>query len=186
MKDRIRTYFENEKRVIDSLDYEQISTAVKAIADAYEREAVVYVFGNGGSASTASHFVCDFNKGISGDKSRKFRLVCLNDSVSSITAIANDISYDEIFRYQLEGRLAPEDLIIAISGSGNSKNVIRAVEYAHEIGTKVVGITGFSGGKLGEMADYRMHVPVDDMQITEDLHMCFDHMMYRVLSDTLK
>ena len=186
MKERIIDYYNREKKVIDSLDFDEIAEAVGTIAEAYEREAVIYIFGNGGSAATASHFVCDFNKGISIDKSKKFRMVCLNDSTATIMAVANDTSYDEIFRFQLEGRLKPEDLVIAISGSGNSKNVIRAVEYAREIGAKVVGITGYSGGRLGELSDYRMHVPVDDMQITEDLHMSFDHMMYRVLRDTLK
>ena len=78
------------------------------------------------------------------------------------------------------------DLILAISGSGNSENVIKAVEYAKTVGTKVVGITGYNGGKLKELADYHMHVPVDDMQITEDIHMSFDHMMYRVIIDYLK
>ena len=100
-------------------------------------------------------------------------------------AIANDISYEDVFSFQLVNKLKPTDLIIAISGSGNSKNVIKAVEYVKSIGCKVVGMTGYSGGKLNELADYRMHVPVDDMQITEDLHMSFDHMMYRVLTDAL-
>ena len=186
MKERIISYFDKEKQTIDRLDYDQIAEAVKAISAAYEREATIYVFGNGGSAATASHFVCDFNKGISEGKRKKFHLICLNDNTPIITAIGNDISYDEIYRFQLRDCLKPDDLIIAISGSGNSKNVLRAVEYAHEIGTKVVGITGYSGGKLSEIADYHMHVPVDDMQITEDLHMSFDHMMYRVLCDTLK
>ena len=186
MKDRIISYFEKEKQTIDRLDFDQISDAVKAISAAYDREATIYVFGNGGSAATASHFVCDFNKGISEGKSKKFHLICLNDNVPIISAIGNDISYDEIYRFQLKGCLKEDDLIIAISGSGNSKNVLLAAEYAREIGTKIVGITGYNGGRLDELSDYHMHVPIDDMQITEDLHMSFDHMMYRVLCDTLK
>lgn len=185
MEQKIKEYFKRETDIISRLDYEEIERAVRAIIEAYEREANIYIFGNGGSGATASHYVGDFNKGISEHLDKKFRLVCLNDNAASVLAIANDISYDEIFRFQLRGRLKKDDLVIAISGSGNSKNVVNAVEYAKEIGTKVVGLTGYSGGKLKAMADYSMHVPVDDMQITEDIHMAFNHMMYSVLSDVL-
>lgn len=185
MKEQIKAYFEREKEVIERLDYDEISEAVQAIKGAYERGATIYIFGNGGSAATASHFVCDFNKGICEKFDRKFNLICLSDNTPIFTAIANDISYDDVFYFQLKGRLKQNDLIIAISGSGNSKNVIKAVEYAKEIGTKVVGFTGYSGGRLKALSDYCMHVEVDDMQITEDLHMAFDHMMYRVLMDDM-
>ena len=130
--------------------------------------------------------VCDFNKGVSSEVERKFRFQCLNDNTPLVMAIANDISYDEVFSYQLKDVLEKNDLIIAISGSGNSKNIVKAVEYAREVGAKVIGITGYSGGKLMDMADYKMHVAVDDMQIAEDLHMVFDHMMMRVLCNNLK
>ncbi len=186
LRERIETYFEREKQTIDRLNYDEIAEAVRVIADAYEREATIYIFGNGGSGATASHFASDFNKGISEGKEKKFRMICLNDNIPIMMAVANDISYDEIFRFQLQGRLKPDDLVIGISGSGNSKNIIRAAEYAKELGAKVIGLTGFSGGKLAALADYQMHVPLDDMQITEDLHMVFDHMMYRVLGDILK
>lgn len=186
LKNRIKQYFNREVEVVQNLNYDEITDAVQAIMDAYNREANIYVFGNGGSAATASHFVCDFNKGISENHKKKFNLICLSDNTPIVTAIANDYSYDEIYIYQLKGKLKKEDLVIAISGSGNSSNIIRAVEYAKEIGTKVVGLTGYSGGKLKQLADYWMHVNIDDMQITEDLHMCFDHMMYRVLSDTIE
>ncbi len=186
MKELIKEYFDREIKVIKNLDYDEITEALDAIKDAYEREVVIYIFGNGGSAATASHFVGDFNKGISEPLDKKFRLVCLNDNMASVLAIANDLSYDEIFRFQLKGRLKPEDLVIAISGSGNSKNVVKAAEYAKKVGTKIVGLTGYSGGKLKELADYHMHVSIEDMQITEDLHMAFDHMMYFVLGRVLK
>lgn len=185
MKEQIKAYFEREKEVINNLNYDEIAEAVGAIKAAYERSATIYVFGNGGSAATASHFVCDFNKGICEKLDKKFNLICLSDNTPILTAIANDISYDDVFVFQLKNKLKPDDLIMAISGSGNSKNVIKAVEYAREVGTKVVGITGYSGGKLREISDYKMHVNVDDMQIAEDLHMAFDHMMYRVLTDNL-
>lgn len=181
-KSLIRRYFDREIEVIKHLNIDDINLAVQAIWAAYEREATIYIFGNGGSAATASHFVGDFNKGISEKKEKKFHFVCLSDNIPQMMAIANDISYDEVFRYPMIGRLKPTDLVIGISGSGNSKNVINAVKYAKEIGVPVVGITGYHGGKLKELADYHMDVMVDDMQISEDLHMIFDHMMYFVLN----
>ena len=148
MKDNIKAYFKREQEVINNLDFEAITDAVYAIKEAYEREATIYVFGNGGSAATASHFVCDFNKGICEKLDKKFNLICLSDNTPIVTAIANDISYDDVFYFQLKNKLKPDDLILAISGSGNSKNVIKAVEYAKDVGTKIVGLTGYSGGKL--------------------------------------
>ena len=186
MKEEIRSYFNRLTEAIDNLNIEEINTAVNTIKAAYEREATIYVFGNGGSAATASHFVCDFNKGICENLDKKFNLICLSDNTPIVTAIANDISYDDIFVFQMKNKLKADDLVLAISGSGNSKNVIKAVEYAKKIGTKVVGITGYSGGKLRELADFHMHVNVNDMQLTEDIHMAFDHMMYRVLKDALE
>ena len=181
-KDLIRSYFDREIEVIRHLDIDAIHEAVGAIWEAYKRNAMIYIFGNGGSAFTASHFVCDFNKGISEKKNKKFNFICLSDNVPQMMAIANDYSFDDIFRYPLVNRLKPSDLIIAISGSGNSKNVIRAVEYAKEIGTPVIGITGYHGGKLKEISDYHMDAMVDDMQISEDLHLIIDHMMFSVLN----
>lgn len=181
-KKLIKSYFDREIEVIKRLDIDGINAAVRAVWAAYEREAVIYIFGNGGSAATASHFASDFNKGISENKEKKFNFVCLSDNVPMMMAVANDFSYDEVFRVPLVGRLKPTDLVIGISGSGNSKNVIRAVEYAKEVGAPVIGITGYHGGKLRELADYHMDVMEDDMQISEDLHMVFDHMMYFVLN----
>lgn len=180
-EDKIREYYEREIAAIRALDLGEVARATEVIRDAYEREATIYIFGNGGSASTASHFTSDFNKGISEHRKKKFRLVCLNDNIATVMAIANDISYDRVFSFQLEGRLRPDDLVIAVSGSGNSANVVRAVEYAKQTGAKVIGVSGYSGGKLYELADYHLHVALDDMQIVEDIHLSFDHMMYRVL-----
>ena len=176
----ISQYFSKEIATINELDIVEINRALNAIYDAWQRGATIYTMGNGGSSATASHFVCDFNKGISCETGRKYKLICLSDNTPIITAIANDISYDDVFYLQLKDIVKPEDLIIAISGSGNSKNIIKAVEYAKQVGAQIVGLTGYTGGKLKQLADYSLHVPVDDMQITEDLHMVFDHMMMRV------
>ena len=182
----ITEYIELEREVLSKLDVDALNEAMQLIEEAYRNRKKVYIFGNGGSSATASHYQNDFNKGVSEHIEIPFRFQCLNDNVATLMAIANDISYDEVFRFQLSGRLKPEDLVIGISGSGNSVNVIRAAEYAKEVGAGVVGISGFTGGRLWELSDFHMHVPIEDMQMTEDLHITFDHMMYRVISNYLK
>ena len=174
----ICSYIEMEKRVMDSLDTERINQVMNLLEETRERESVIYICGNGGSASTASHFVCDFNKGVSLEQDQKYNFVCLNDNVP----IANDIGYDQIFRIPLENKITSQDLFIGISGSGNSRNVILAAKYAKSCGAVVVGITGYDGGELKKLADYNLHVAIDNMQIVEDIHMMFDHMMMWILS----
>lgn len=181
----IAAYLEAEIKTLRSLDTEALNQALNLLVEAYENGNTVYVFGNGGSAATASHFQNDFNKGISEHTQKKFNFLCLNDNVATIMAVANDISYDEIFRFQLRGHLKPGDLILAISGSGNSKNVLNAVEYAKEQGNLVIGLTGYQGGKLKALSDVSLHVPMDNMQITEDIHLIFNHLMMWVLSGNL-
>lgn len=181
----IAAYLELEKETLNRLDIGELNRAMQALEDAYEKETSVYIFGNGGSAATASHFVCDFNKGISGDSPKKFRLRCLNDNIPTLMAVANDIGYEDIFVYQLKGILKEEDTVVAISGSGNSPNIIKAVEYAREQGAAVIGLTGYQGGRLKELSDISLHVPIENMQVTEDVHMIFDHMMMSILSKYL-
>jgi len=177
----IQNYINKEIEVIKSLDISSISEVMTAIIEAYEKDANIYIFGNGGSASTASHFQNDFNKGLSENLEKKFNFVCLNDNVPTVLAIANDSGYEYVFEHQLINKLKQNDLVIAISGSGNSKNVLRAIEYAKQQGNKTIGITGYDGGKLAKMVDISFNVPVDDMQITEDVHMILDHLMMSVL-----
>ena len=184
-KNAIKEYYEREIECIKRFNLDEFNEAMNAILDTYENGGMIYVCGNGGSASTASHMQNDFNKGISEYVDKKFNFYCLSDNVSTMMAVANDIGYEEVFRFPLLGKITDNDLFIGISGSGNSKNVINAAEYAKECGAKVFGITGYSGGKLKEIADYRMHVDENDMQIAEDLHMTFDHMMMKILYNYL-
>lgn len=181
----IQNYISLEIEVLKRLDYKKISDALNVLTDALKNERVIYIFGNGGSAATASHYQNDFNKGISEYTEKKFRFYCLSDNVATITAIANDISYDEIYRQQLKGRLSKNDIVIAISGSGNSKNVINAVDYAKSVETYVIGLTGYNGGILGKLADLHLHADINSMQITEDIHMILDHLMMSILYKTL-
>ncbi len=182
---QISKYIQDEKGVLDRLNVVAINEAMNLLEKTLEREGTVYIFGNGGSSATASHYQNDFNKGISEHTDKKFRFSCLNDNVATLMAVANDIGFEEVFRFQLLGKLRPEDIIIAISGSGNSQNVINAVEYAKEQGNKIIGLTGYSGGKLKRLSDISLHVPVNSMQITEDIHMVFDHMIMSIFYKTM-
>ncbi len=179
-QNEIREYLDLEIKTLQSLDIDKIDEAMQLIRETYEKEGTIYIFGNGGSSATASHYQNDFNKGISEYVEKKFRFCCLNDNMATVMAIANDIGFEEVFRFQLKNKLKPNDIVIAISGSGNSKNVINAVEYAKTCGNKIVGMTGFDGGKLVGMSDISLHVPINSMQITEDIHMIFDHLIMAV------
>lgn len=183
MKDYIKeinTYLEQEIAVLRALDIEAINAALNLLLEAFEGGNTVFVFGNGGSSATASHYQNDFNKGVSEHTEKKFNFQCLNDNMATVMAVANDIGFDEVFRFQLIGHMNPGDIVMAISGSGNSKNMINAVEYAKEQGAKVIGLTGFDGGRLKELSDISLHAPVNSMQITEDIHMIFDHLMMSI------
>jgi len=180
-KSEIEAYINKEINVLKSIDVSSIDSVMTAIVETYHSGGNIYIFGNGGSASTASHFQNDFNKGLSEHLVKKFNFICLNDNVPTVMAIANDSGYEYVFEYQLMGKLKGNDLVVAISGSGNSTNVLKAIEYAKTQDVKTIGITGYDGGKLAKMVDISFNVPIDDMQITEDVHMILDHLMMSVL-----
>lgn len=176
----IRDYIACEIETLQKLNVESINAALNLLIETQQRHKKIYVFGNGGSSATASHFQNDFGKGISEFVKDKFRFQCLNDNVATVMAVANDIGFEEVFRFQLRGVIEPGDIVLAISGSGNSQNVINAVEYAKSCGNKIIGLTGYNGGKLRELSDISLHAPVNSMQVTEDIHMIFDHLMMSV------
>jgi D-sedoheptulose 7-phosphate isomerase len=178
----MENYFEKLKSTIEIMSRDEINDFINLLSEALETGRTIFIMGNGGSAATASHYACDFNKGLSCGKDKRFRFICLNDNVSLITAYANDVGYDEVFREQLRNFLAPRDLVIGISGSGNSKNVLAAIEYANSVGAETVGLSGFDGGILKRIAKHSVHVPVDNMQITEDIQMILDHLVYSILT----
>lgn len=181
---QIDGYFNRLKNAIDALDRSEINQVMNLLTDAYHREQQIFVMGNGGSAATASHFVCDFNKGISMNRVKKFKMISLCDNIPTMMALANDEGYDSIFIEQLKCFLQPGDLVIGISGSGNSENVIKAIEYANQNGNTTIGLTGYDGGKLKKICQCGIHVNLPDMQITEDIHMVLDHLMMKILSNT--
>lgn len=180
-KNDIKKYISCEIETLQKLDINAVNEVLNLLIDTAKKHKRIYIFGNGGSSATASHFQNDFGKGISEYVDNKFRFQCLNDNVATLMAVANDIGFEEVFRFQLNGVIEPGDVVIAISGSGNSKNVINAVEYAKKCGNKVIGLTGYNGGKLKELSDISLHVPINSMQVTEDVHMVFDHLMMSIL-----
>jgi D-sedoheptulose 7-phosphate isomerase len=156
-----------------------INRALNAIKDAIDRESSIFVCGNGGSALTASHFVTDWAKMRWTNKREKLKAFCLSDNIGMLTAYANDLSYEDVFSEALQNYGSAGDLLIVISGSGNSENVVRALKAARAIGIGSIGISGYSGGKVSELSDISVHFPVNDMQIVEDLHLSFGHIVMK-------
>lgn len=177
MKKLIDNYFNMDFEALNSIDKKELSKVMCLLIDCLYKNRRIYVFGNGGSGSTASHLQNDFNKALFEKTDKKFDVICLNDNIPTLLAIANDEGYDEIFRYQLDGKIKKDDVVIAISGSGNSKNIINAVMLAKECGATVIGMTGFDGGKLKTLADYNLHAKINNMQVAEDVHLCLEHLI---------
>lgn len=181
MINKINNYIDNLKLCLENIDRTEIDLFIKLLLQARDDGRSIYIMGNGGSASSASHFCCDFNKGISYNQDKKFKMICLNDNVATMLAYANDISYDDIFVEQLKNFLSKGDIVIGISGSGNSKNIIKAIEYANSNGGVTIGLTGYNGGVLRQIAKYSVNAKINDMQISEDIHMILCHMTYSIL-----
>ena len=177
----VKKYFDDMKNALDGVSKEDVKRIVEILHDAYENEKKIFICGNGGSASTASHFACDMGKGtlkrFYDENEKRFRVVSLTDNVALITAFGNDVSYDDVFAQQLKNLVEPDDVLIAISASGNSPNIVKAVELAKRANAKVIGFTGFNGGKLRELSDYYVHVNSDHYGIVEDIHMVLSHMI---------
>lgn len=182
LKNHIKNYLESVMMTLQKMDIESIYKMINLFIEKSSCLRTIYVFGNGGSAATALHMQNDFNNETLSIIGKKFNIVSLSNNVSLLTSIANDFSYKDVFFKQIEGRLNKHDLIIAISGSGNSKNVIKAVEYAKEQNVKIISFTGFDGGILKKISDVNIHVPIDNMQITEDLHLIVSHLFITVMS----
>lgn len=178
----ITSYFCSLRKTIEAMPISDINEVINILEDARETGKNVFVMGNGGSAATSSHFVCDFNKGLSDASKKRYKFICLNDNIPSLMAYANDISYEAIFVEQLKNYFNVGDIVIGISGSGNSKNVLNAIEYANNNAGVTIGITGFNGGQLKKLAKCNINIPINDMQITEDLHLSLDHCIMKILS----
>jgi D-sedoheptulose 7-phosphate isomerase len=180
-----RSYLADLQTVLEKFDHAQFDRIVQAIMDAYDSSTRIFIMGNGGSGSTASHMVCDINKGTCFDLEKKFKMISLSDNIPTMLALANDVAYEAIFVEQLKNFFEPGDLVIGISGSGNSENVLRAIQYARDNQGRTIGISGFSGGKLAGTVDIPFVAPVDDMQKVEDVHVILAHMIMQAVYGAL-
>lgn len=176
-----REYLGSLREVLDRLDTSVVDRMTEAIWRGYEEGHTLFTFGNGGSAALASHFVCDIGKGTAAPGRKRLRAIALTDNVPLMTAWANDTSYGEIFAEQLRDLIQKDDLVLAISGSGNSENVVRGLETAREFGAKTLALTGFSGGRVKALSDICLIVPSDNMQHIEDAHLFSAHAIFTAI-----
>lgn len=179
----INKYLLKMRSVLYELPIEDISHVVAAIQGARLNGNNVFIFGNGGSASTASHFANDLSKGTISQGKPRIKAISLVDNIALICAWANDASYDNVFAEQLENLIKPGDIVIGISGSGNSKNVINAIELAKEKKAITIGFSGFDGGRLKEIADIDVIAPCDNIEQVEDIHLMFVHIITTCLKN---
>jgi len=178
---RSETYFVGVAAVLQGLPFATIDRVADALWRAYVENRTLYVFGNGGSAALASHCACDFGKGTVVNGNRRFRVLALTDNVPLMTAWANDASYEDVFAEQLESLVHKDDIALAISGSGNSPNVLKALHVARNAGAFTIGLSGFKGGRMKDLCDLCVIVPSDSMQVIEDLHVCVNHAIFSTL-----
>jgi D-sedoheptulose 7-phosphate isomerase len=175
-----RDYFAGLKAVMDRVDIGQVAAFVTELEHAYREDSQIFIVGNGGSAATASHMACDLAKTVLGKKpdpaTRRFRVMALTDNVPLITAIANDVGYEHVFTEQLAPVARRGDLLVVITGSGNSPNVVNAVRMARERGLRTAGLLGFDGGTVLPLLDVPLLIPEFSYGFVEDLHMVLDHL----------
>jgi D-sedoheptulose 7-phosphate isomerase len=173
----VKLYTGQLTEVLNALSEDKFIEINAVLQDARETGKQIFTVGNGGSAAAASHMVCDFGKNTRETGKNRMRAICLNDNIPSVMAYANDEGYDVIFSEQLLALGKPGDVLIAISGSGNSANILKVIETAHQMQIKVIGLTGFKGGKMKDMTDICLVVPSDSMEMIEDIHLIINHIL---------
>jgi D-sedoheptulose 7-phosphate isomerase len=164
-------------KALETVDLQKVQQAIEWFREARDQDRQIFVCGNGGSASTASHFACDIVKGASFMRPSRFRIMALTDSLPTLTAYSNDVGYEVVFAEQLKNFARPSDVMMGISGSGNSPNVLRAIEYANSLGCRTIALSGRDGGKLGKLAQLNIQVSEPHMGRIEDAHMVICHMI---------
>ena len=182
-----KQYFDGLRLALDVIQLDDIQKIVEVLFDAYKNNKKVFILGNGGSASTASHMACDLGKGtlrnVYDHDEKRFQVISLTDNVATMTAFANDLGYDDMFVQQLRNYVQPGDVVIGISGSGNTPNVIKALLYAKQAGATTIGLLGFTtGGSAKDLVDYNITIKSNNYGIVEDLHMMLDHLLTTCLS----
>jgi D-sedoheptulose 7-phosphate isomerase len=182
----ISSYLRDATHAVGSIPLDQVARAVELVIEAYRRECRMLIFGNGGSAATASHFACDLAKNTLVEGRPRPRVLSLNDNVALLTAVSNDLAYEAVFAEQIETWAEPGDLVIAISASGNSPNVLAAVEVAQRRGAAVIGLTGFGGGRLAQLAQAPVVVDSHDFAWVESAHLVIEHLITYALRDYIR
>lgn len=177
MKDWIASYIEAQKAALDSIPADNVEECITVLQKAWQEDKNIFVFGNGGSAANASHFTTDLGKGSSDKMSKRFKVLSINDNVSWITAIGNDYAYEDIFKRQIENYAQPGDVVITMSVSGNSPNLVRAVEWAKEKDLTVLAFVGAKRGELANLADHLIVIDSEHYGRVEDCHMGICHML---------
>lgn len=170
-----QAHFERLRDVIAAVPYEQIDAVAEILYRAYLNDKQVFVMGNGGSAATASHFASDLSKNTVVAGRRRFRAICLNDNLPVITALANDLGYESVFVEQMRNLLRPGDVVIVVTGSGNSPNIIEALKYARSCSATTIAFLGFDGGKAKALVDAYIHIECNDYGLVEDVHYALGH-----------
>ena len=183
----IRSYLEELKKSLDELDAQKINEAIQILYHAYKNNKHVFIIGNGGGASTASHMACDLGKGtlarVYDEKEKRFKVMSLTDNVAILTAFGNDVSFDDVFVQQLRNLVQKDDVVVVLSGSGNSINLIKAVRYAIKMGAKTIGFLGFkTGGKLGKIVDCPLLIRSMHYGPCEDVQLVLDHIIVSSLA----
>lgn len=181
MKFTLENYIAEHARVFSSMDVNEIQSAINFVVDKIKSGKKIITCGNGGSASTASHYITDWNKMYNLASKSKLRGICLTDNIGLITAYGNDLSYEDVFAGQIDALMDEGDLLVVVSGSGNSPNIIKAIEAARLTGGAVLGVLGYDGGAAKPLCDVVYHTPSFDMQICEDLHLSFGHMVMKTI-----
>lgn len=182
---QIKEYLLKLSETVNKISVRDVEQCSKVLLQAYENQKNIFICGNGGSAATASHFACDINKGVSFGLDKRFKVIALTDNLATITAYSNDVDYDSVFLEQLKNFYNEGDVLIGISGSGNSGNVLKVIEFVNENKGITIGWTGFNGGKLKEISQFSVNADINDMQISEDIHMTLVHLMMKVLRKKL-
>jgi D-sedoheptulose 7-phosphate isomerase len=177
----ISNYIKTHNEVLNSLDEVQIEAAIEIIRNKAFSGKKIAVCGNGGSALAASHYITDWNKMVNLETGKRFNGICLSDNIGLVTAYANDLSYNDIFSEQVRNLMLPDDLLITISGSGNSENVIRATELANKLNITTLTISGYNGGRFSKISNHSVCIQSFDMQICEDAHVVFGHLVMKSL-----
>jgi D-sedoheptulose 7-phosphate isomerase len=185
-KNYIQRYLDNISKLTNSIQIKNLEKAIKLITKAYTNHKQIILIGNGGSASTASHITCDLSKSTIKPDHPRLKVFCLSDNIPLITAWSNDTHYDNIFSEQLLNIINKGDVVIAFSGSGNSPNVIKAIDTANKAGGITIGLSGFKGGKLSTMVACSIIVNSNNMQQIEDIHLIIGHIIFSFIRDTIE